>query len=295
LSKTQIFNDALTKNHYKFFGNDLSKDNYLVSFLGKDTTIPFSVISFKNIIDSNCISPASGGSQCLPLYRYDSNGNRHDNLTDWGLSQFTTHYKDNSITKEAVFNYTYGVLHNPAYRKKYELNLKREFPRLPFYKDFWQWSKSGKALMDLHLEYETVEPFALKRVDKAEPKKVEKPSLFGADSSGDSKSPDELKLFKAKGKLKVKLKADKETGIIYIDEYTHLEGIPDIAWTYKLGNRSALEWILDQYKEKKPRDKTIAEKFNTYQFADYKETVIDLLMRVCTVSVRTMEIINEMK
>jgi predicted helicase len=68
-----------------------------------------------------------------------------------------------------------------------------------------------------------------------------------------------------------------------------------IAWEYKLGNCSALEWILDQYKEKKPKDKTIAEKFNNYKFADYKEHVIDLLMRVCTVSVETMKIVQAMK
>ncbi len=63
---------------------------------------------------------------------------------------------------------------------------------------------------------------------------------------------------------------------------------------YKLGNRSALEWILDQYKEKKPQDATIAERFNTYKFEDYKEQVIDLLKRVCNVSVKTMEIIEKM-
>lgn len=67
-----------------------------------------------------------------------------------------------------------------------------------------------------------------------------------------------------------------------------------IAWDYKLGNRSALEWVLDQYKEKKPKDPTIAKLFNTYRFADYKEHVIDLLKRVCTVSVKTMEIIQQM-
>ena len=75
---------------------------------------------------------------------------------------------------------------------------------------------------------------------------------------------------------------------------TRLEGVPAIAWDYKLGNRSALEWILDQYKEKKPKDPTIAAKFNTYRFADYKEQVIDLLDRVCTVSVETMKIIQQM-
>ncbi len=73
-----------------------------------------------------------------------------------------------------------------------------------------------------------------------------------------------------------------------------MQCIPAKAWAYQLGNRSALEWILDQYKEKKPRDKTIAEKFNTYRFADYKELVIELLQQVCTVSVETVGIIGEM-
>jgi predicted helicase len=100
----------------------------------------------------------------------------------------------------------------------------------------------------------------------------------------------------AYGKVpKAKLKADKETGRIILDEQTTIAGIPSIAWEYKLGNRSALEWVLDQYKEKKPSDPTIAEKFNTYRFADYKEHVVELLARVCTVSVRTMEIVREMR
>jgi predicted helicase len=93
---------------------------------------------------------------------------------------------------------------------------------------------------------------------------------------------------------KAKLKAIKESGVIVLDENTELHGIPKQAWDYKLGNRSAMEWILDQYKEKKPGDPTIAEKFNTYKFADYKEQVIDLLQRVCTVSVETMTIVNRM-
>ncbi len=169
------------------------------------------------------------------------------------------------ITKLDIFHYTYAVLHHPAYRTKYELNLKREFPRLPFYADFHQWAAWGKALMDLHLNYEAIEPYGLTRHDIA-----------------------------SKENPKVKLKADKTHGTITLDENTQLSGVPATAWDYKLGNRSALEWILDQYKEKKPKDPTIRELFNTYKFADYKEHVIDLLQRVCTVSVRTMEIIQQM-
>jgi predicted helicase len=91
------------------------------------------------------------------------------------------------------------------------------------------------------------------------------------------------------------LKADKAAGRIMLDAETTPDNIPDAAWEYKLGNRSALEWILDQYKEKKPKDPIIREKFDTYRFADYKEKVIDLLTRVTTVSVRTQEIVGLMK
>jgi predicted helicase len=209
----------------------------------------------------------NGDAQCFPFYFYNAKGKRVENITDWGLNQFRTHYQDNQITKEAIFHYTYAVLHHPAYREKYALNLKRDFPRLPFYDDFQQWVAWGKALMDLHLHYETVKKYPLKRVDK-------KRASHQAN--------------------KAKLKADKEAGKIQLDEITTLEGIPSEAWAYQLGNRSALEWILDQYKEKKPRDQTIAEQFNRYRFADYKETVIELLQRVCTVSVETMKMIEQM-
>jgi predicted helicase len=122
--------------------------------------------------------------------------------------------------------------------------------------------------MEIHINYETVTPYKLTRVD--------------------------IPLKDNQKTIKFKLKADKTKGSIILDDVTTLEGIPNIAWEYMLGNRSALEWILDQYKEKKPKDPTIAEKFNTYRFVDYKEQVIELLTRVCTVSVETMNIIKEM-
>lgn len=109
-----------------------------------------------------------------------------------------------------------------------------------------------------------------------------------------TQSPTPLPYVLPSPQQKAKLKADKEHDSIILDEITSLIGIPSLAWDYKLGNRSALEWVLDQYKEKKPKDPTIAKLFKTYRFADYKEAVIDLLMRVCTVSVKTMEIVGQM-
>jgi predicted helicase len=91
------------------------------------------------------------------------------------------------------------------------------------------------------------------------------------------------------------LKADQGDGRIVLDSETVLENFPSEAWEYRLGNRSALEWILDQYKEKKPKDPTIREKFNTYRFADYKEKVIDLLARVTRVSMETQKIVQAMR
>lgn len=210
-------------------------------------------------------------------FRFGSDGTRIDNITDWSLEQFSRHYEKGkkpkrSITKDAIFHYVYGVLHDPAYREKYALNLKREFPRIPFYADFWRWAEWGEKLMQLHIGYEKVEPWRFKRTD-AKDEKSRKAGL----------AP------------KVMLKVNKDAGNIQLDSETQLTGIPVEAWDYKLGNRSALEWILDQYKEKTPKDPTIREKFNTYKFADHKEKVIDLLMRVTRVSVETMKIIEAMR
>jgi len=91
------------------------------------------------------------------------------------------------------------------------------------------------------------------------------------------------------------LRADRESGRIVLDTQTSLAGVPPEAWDYRLGNRCALEWVLDQYKEKKPKDPTIREKFDTYRFADHKEKVIDLLARVTRVSIETQRIVEAMK
>ena len=262
----RIFCDVLTQSHFDCFGNELNKENKVVNILGYERR-PFAVLASKKIPNLNYFGDPS---KFISLYKYDQEGTRHDNITDWGLSQFTSHYQDTNITKEDIFYYTYAVLHNPDYRKKYELNLKREFPRLPFYDDFFKWVSWGKQLMELHINYETVVPFDFQVIDNTN---IVKDKNY---------------------KLKVKLKADKPQGVIAIDEHTYIHGVPDSAWAYKLGNRSALEWVLDQYKEKKYTDKTIAENFNTYRFADYKNHVIDLLKRVCTVSVETMKIIDAM-
>lgn len=209
---------------------------------------------------------------CIPRHRFSPYGERLDNITDWALDKFSSHYgKATKITKDDIFAYVYAVLHDPVYREIYALNLRREFPRIPFYRDFGTWRDWGQRLLDLHIGYESVEAWPLHRADV----------------------PDE-KARAAGLAPKTILKADREAGTIRLDSETTLEQIPPEVWEYRLGNRSALDWILDQYKEKTPKDPTIREKFNTYRFADYKEQVADLIARVTRVSVETVAITRAM-
>ena len=210
--------------------------------------------------------------QLVPRYRYAPTGERIDNITDWALGQFEAAYPGEGVTKDAIFDYVYAVLHDPVYRETYAQNLKREFPRIPFYPGFRRWAAWGKALMALHIGYEAVEPWPLARID----------------------TPDERAIAAGLAPKPV-LKADKAAGAITLDSETQLTGIPPEAWSYVLGNRCALDWILDQYKEKTPKDPTIRERFNTYRFKDYKESVIDLLKRVTRVSVETVGITDAMR
>ena len=256
-------------------------ENKVICFQGTGARRPFAVLATDRVPDLHLFFD---GTQCLPLYRYTEDGERVSNITEWGLRRINEHYRKEfgerfeevaggeRITAEDVFAYTYAVLHDPVYRHDYAVDLLREFPRLPLYHDWDAWMKMGRELLDLHIGFEDVEPYALERYDT---------NIDGQDRV----SP------------RVMLRAnagDKERGEIHIDSETVLRGVPADAWRYRLGNRSALEWVLDQYKEKKPRDPTIRERFNTYRFADYKGDVIDLLRRVCTVSVWTMEIVDGM-
>ena len=263
--KYTYYNTHVTHDRYKqpLIFPHAGGDNRVICFQSPAASGPFRALASDRLPDFHL----TGDTQCLPLYRYREDGTRVSNITEWGLRQFRDHYGDQSITPEQIFAYTYAALHDPVWREKYAIDLTRDFPRLPFHEDFPAWVELGQELLDLHIGFESAEPYPLKRVDKA---------LTGR---------------RAGSPPKTLLRADKERGIINLDERTSLHDVPAGVWDYRLGNRSALEWILDQYKEKTPKDPTIREHFNTYRFADHKEKVIDLLCRVTTVSLRTNEII----
>jgi len=272
------FSDRLTRNHFALFGTDLSERTPCIAVSAPGKAATFRLLAADKVCDWHFM----GDTQLYGLHRFAVDGSRHDNITEWALKQFQKHYhpgkgrKPAALTKEAIFHYVYAVLHDPVYRETYAPNLKRDFPRVPLYGSteahFEQWAAWGASLMALHIGYETVDPWPVARTD----------------------TPD-IKARAAQQAPKCILKSLPNGGRIVIDGETVLAGIPPAAWAYKLGNRSALDWVLDQHKEKKPKDPTIREKFDTYRFTDHKTRVIDLLARVARVSVETVKIVEQMR
>lgn len=243
--------------------NDFMCDNNVMIAINVGSK-QFNVIASKYLVDWHF----NGDSRCIPLCYSGKSGHRTNNITSYALSGFKEHYEDDTIKPKDIFSYVYAVLHHPLYRQKYEINLKRKLPRIPFYDNFRDWVKWGDKLLNYHVNYESMPEYPLHRVD--------------------------LKGSKIRQSYKPILKVDKDRRLILIDSITTLEGVPPAVWEYQLGNISAIEWVAGYYKQHTVSDPTIRDKFNTYRFADYKEQAIELFQRVCTVSVETMKIIEEM-
>ena len=204
-------------------------------------------------------------TQCFPFYTYDENGrNRRENITDWALAQFRAHYQDEAITKWDIFHYVYALLHHPDYRERYQANLKRDLPRLLYTPDFWAFAKAGKRLGEIHIGYEDVPEHQLIFIENREV-----PINWHVE--------------------KMKLSKDK-TQLIYNDFLT-LDGIPTKTFDYRLGNRSALEWIIDQYRVKTDKRSGIVNDPNR---ADDPRYIVKLIGKVIAVSLETVEIVEDL-
>ena len=206
-----------------------------------------------------------GGSQCFPFYTYDEDGrNRRENITDWALEQYRAHYRDDTIAKWDIFHYTYALLHHPTYRERYQVNLKRDLPHLPYAPDFWRFAKAGGRLGEIHIGYEDAAEYRIKKIE----------------------TPDKPLNWRVE---KMRLSKDK-TQIVYNDFLT-FDGIPAEVFDYKLGNRSALEWVIDQYRVKTDKRSGIVNDPNR---ADNPQYIVKLIGKVITVSLETVEIVEEL-
>jgi len=225
----------------------------------------------------------TGDSQCFPFYVYGEDGtNRRENITDWALKQFQARYKSKKIDKWDIFYYVYGLLHHPGYRAKYADNLKRELPRIPFAPDFKAFSAAGRQLAEWHLGYEQVEAWPLEWIESADQPlsyRVEKMRLK------DTSPPAPLRIH-GEGR---QAQPYRVAGAVKVNDSLTLAGIPAEAFEYRLGNRSALEWVIDQYRVKTDERSGITSDPNN---EDDPEYIVRLVGQVVRVSVETARIVR---
>jgi predicted helicase len=228
-----------------------------------DTQMTFSAV-MTDLIPSH--APGGRPGQCFPFYTYSPDGsNRRENITDGALEKVRLHYQNPAITKWDIFHYIYAVLHHPAYREKFADNLKRELPRIPFAPDFAAFAAAGRELARLHVEYETLEPWPLEWVE----------------------NPAEPLSYRVEDKMR--LNKDK-TGLAVNPSLT-LAGIPPETFEYRLGNRSALEWVVDQYRVTEDERSGIKSDPNREDDPQY---IVRLVGQVVRVSIETARIVHSL-
>ena len=223
---------------------------------------PFYTLMVSTLPDAHL----TGDSQCFPFYLYDEDGtHRRENITDWALQNFRAHYGDETISKWDIFNYTYGILHHPEYRERYAADLKRDLPHIPYAPDFWAFADAGAQLAELHVHYETQPQYPLTFVEDA------------------TKQLD----FRVE---RMKFSKDK-TRLIYNDFLT-LEGIPSEVFAYRLGQYSALEWVVNQYRVKSERRSGLVNDPND---AARPRAIVQLIGSVISVSLETVGIVEGLR
>ncbi len=199
---------------------------------------------------------------------------RRENITDATLSTYRGFYEDTSVSKEDIFYYVYGLLHSPTYKETYKADLAKMLPRIPKVRDFWGFSSNGRALADLHLNYETVAPAELSEVRKSEPP-------MDAESQYD--------YYRVQ---KLSWGARKDRSRIIFNTNIALEGIPSETLDYQVNGKAAIEWIIDRYQVTTHKDSQITTDPNDYcrEVGDPRY-IIDLIKRIVTVSLETNKIV----
>ena len=301
------FMNDMVYQMYRIFPNKIT-NNLVISVTGLGTPKAFSAIIANVVPDIQL----QANGQCFPLYLYEKNTSPEeatsttsntqnemfsspqasksltpdgeytikDGLTEEGLVHFQSAYPTETISKEDVFYYVYGLLHSEDYKKRYADNLSKELPRIPCVKkanDFWAFSKAGRELAELHINYETVEPF---------PVNIAGGALF-MDSFEDKDYRVEQMKFGKTNK-----KEDKAT-VIYNHKIT-MTNIPIEAYQYVVNGKPALEWVMERQAVTTHKDSGIVNDANLWAIETMNDASypLKLFQRVITVSLETMKIVK---
>ena len=267
---------------------DSSSENRIICVPNKGSRNPFSVLMTNTMPDRHFIEAA----QCFPRWQHprpadasnttdtfqgiDEAPERIDNISDTALNAFRNHYRDDTITKDDLFDYIYGILHAPSYREQFANDLSKMIPRIPFAPDFRAFAEAGRLLADLHLNYETCEQYPDLKVEPVTPSLLWEPE------------PEHFRL----GTRAMRF-ADKESKTtLIINEHVCLSGIPEEAHRYVVNGRTPLEWFIDRYKIKQDRNSGIVNDPNGW-FENPRD-LITAIERIVYVSVESTKIIENL-
>lgn len=237
--------------------------------------------------------PGAGNpSHSYPRWRHEpaaesgmldlGNARTTHNITEQAHLRFGAAYPERAITKDDLFYYVYGILNSPSYQETYAADLKKMLPRIPMVREFGAYSDAGRALAALHLAYESCTPYPL---DGLETESLGDPYAFYAVSK---------KLSFGKATAEQRAAGQRhDRSVIHYNERITLRGIPEDAYRYMLGSRSAIEWIIDRYYVKTDKDSGIVNDPNDWsREVGNPRYILDLLARVVTVSIETMKIVD---
>ena len=266
-TKTNLFFDRVLNQRVFVFPRifptlDTEAENRVIC-VNRSREKPFTCLITDCIPEHVMTGGFGSAGQYFPFYIYDEDGtNRRENITNWALVQFREHYKNEKITKWDIFHYTYALLHHPVYREQYQVNLKRDLPHIPYASKFWEFVEAGKRLADIHVHYEEQPQYTLDLIE----------------------APDMPLDWRVE-----QMKFSKDKTEIKYNDFLTLAGIPAEAFAYRLGNRSALEWVVDQYRVKTDKRSGIVNDPNR---ADDESYIVDLIRKVIGVSLETVGIVE---
>jgi len=259
------------------------------------------------------------GAQCFPLYYYEKSEEkspifnldetfdreiktknqytRKDAISDFILQKARSQYNHQGIIKEDIFYYVYGFLHSPEYRETFANDLKKSLPRIPLVEnkdDFWSFSKIGRKLADLHLNYESITPHPEVIISETE---LIKPNAIKADQENAFNFYGVTKLrFKKDKSLKTKQNKqglDKTT--IFYNGNIIIKNIPLKAYDYVINGKSAIEWVIDRYQVKTDTKSGITNNPNDWsKEVGNPRYILDLLLSVINLSIKTLELVEEL-
>lgn len=270
-----------------------NKKNKVICISGLGINREFSALITDCIPDLQVVA----NGQCFPLYYYDENKRenaslfddpndegfvRRDGVTDFILKRATEQYGRN-VTKEDIFYYVYGILHSPDYRETFANDLKKMLPRIPLVedvRDFWKFSKSGRKLANLHINYEEIPPY--------EGVKVE-----GEDK--EHYTVEKMRFGRIRVKEDGKTRTVNDRTIIHYNSSITISNIPEQAYEYTVNGRSAIEWIIDRYRVTTHRASGITNDPNDWsEEIGNPRYILDLLLSLINVSVQTVEIVESL-